>query len=51
MELMNKDVKVTKGYYEGIEGTVTGVTVDGYWLVTPKSLNSFWAKTEELMML
>lgn len=48
MDLMDKKVKVIKGYYKDNEGIVSGSTVDGYWLVKPKSNNGFWAKSDEL---
>lgn len=51
MTLMNKKVKVVSGYYKDIEGIVTGVTVDEYWLVTPKSKNGFFAQTKELIVI
>lgn len=51
MELWDKKVKVISGYYEGSEGIVKGHTVDNYWLITPASKNSFWARKEELIIL
>ena len=51
MNLMNKKVKVVSGYYKDIEGVINGVTVDGFWLVTPKSNNGFFAKTKELITI
>lgn len=51
MNPINKTVKVTSGYYEGIEGKVTGVTLDGYLLVKPETSDAFFVKQNEVMFL
>jgi len=51
MDLMNKRVKVISGYYRGIEGIVTGSTIDNYYLVTSDHHNRFFVKEKELLIL
>lgn len=51
MNLIRKKVKIISGYYKDIEGIVEGVTIDGYWLVKPQSKNSFFAKTNDLIVI
>ncbi|MET3505527.1 hypothetical protein [Halalkalibacter oceani] len=51
MNLMDRRVKVTTGYYQDIEGVVKGMTVDGYYLIMPASLNGFWTKATELEII
>lgn len=51
MNLIDKRVKVISGYYKDFEGIVEGETVDGYWMVTPQDGTSFFARSNELIII